>query len=324
MKYFKDKAIPSTFESLAGFLGSNKPDDVVTGVGRWAYEERLRSGMQLTQAELDSCKIGQLLGKGSFANVFLGLCDNGRYVAIKEVVLADEETEQESIADIEAEIKIMKIVIHPNIVRCYGSTYDQKNKTFRIFMEYISGRTLLELTRGFGGLAPSVVQNYTKQLTTGLAALHEAGICHRDIKPENILIDLTWGLVRLCDFGCSKQMDRLKTGKGNKGCSTVAGSPYFMSPEVISDPVGYDGTQADIWSLGATVIQMLTGSLPWPKSASDMSAIVMIAEAQGPPTLCPSKVEIGSKCFGFIECCCSVDPNSRPSSEELLCHPYIA
>ena len=328
--YFRDNAVPEAFENLASYLATNQPEDTSNGIGRWAYEERLRQGALLQQQQLSACKVGQLLGKGSFAKVYLGLLDNGQYIAVKEVILAETNEESETgsmaedIAGVEAEINIMKTVVHPNIVRCYGSTYDPSNKTFKIFMEYVSGRSLLELTRGFSGLAPPVVRNYTKQITTGLSALHDYGICHRDIKPENILIELTWGLVRLCDFGCSKQMDRLKSGKGNKGCSTVAGSPYFMSPEIISDPVGYDGMQADIWSLGATVIQMLTGTLPWPKSASDMSAIVMIADAQGPPTECPPQLEIGAKCYGFIECCCSVDPNNRPTAEELLCHPYIS
>ena len=104
---------------------------------------------------------------------------------------------------------------------------------------------------------------------------------------------------------------------------TVAGTPYYMSPEILTDEAGYDGMRADVWSLGATVIQMVTGSLPWPKSHSSMAAIFMISQAAGPPSACPDAEELGGLLHGFINCCCCLNPAERPMTDELLLHPYL-
>ena len=104
---------------------------------------------------------------------------------------------------------------------------------------------------------------------------------------------------------------------------TVAGSPYYMPPEILNEDEGYDGMRADIWSLGATAIQVATGSLPWPRAHSDMAAIFMISQAQGPPSECPEPSQIGDLRYAFICCCCAVNPADRPMADELLHHPYL-
>eukprot|EP01063_Lacrimia_lanifica_P008182 TRINITY_DN15297_c0_g1_i1.p1 TRINITY_DN15297_c0_g1~~TRINITY_DN15297_c0_g1_i1.p1 ORF type:complete len:342 (+),score=113.89 TRINITY_DN15297_c0_g1_i1:64-1089(+) len=325
-RYFKEKDVPQWIEKALRYLGRTRPDNVLHGIEEWVDHERAVQDVPVDYAMLQSCRKGAMLGKGSFAKVFLGQLDDGQYVAVKQIEFADAEDEEVHVelAKAAEEIKLMTRVRHVNIVRCFGSLFDVEAKTYSIYMEYVGGLTLAQLTRGFSGLAGGVVKAYARQLVCGLGALHAAGVCHRDVKPENILVDATRRVLKLCDFGCSKQIDRISAGVKNAACTTVAGTPYYMSPEILNDDEGYDGMRADIWSLGATVIQMTTGTLPWPKSHSEMAAIVMISQAQGPPSQCPTADAVGSLCFNFINCCCSVRPGARPTAEELLHHPYVA
>ncbi|KAJ9442940.1 MAP kinase kinase kinase mkh1 [Diplonema papillatum] len=331
VQYLRDNRIHDCLEKQMRHLRAHPKVAPLDAIAQWAASEKSRSTGKVSDDLLALTKKGALLGSGSFAKVYLGSLPNGKFIAVKEVRLSGEGEgedgeEDDLLAEIrsaQSEIRLMETVRHPNIVQCLGSQFKPDEGVFTIFMEYVGGSTLAAVTRGFGGLVLAIVKDYTRQIVNGVHALHSAGICHRDIKPENILVDLQNGLLKLCDFGCSKQIDRLKSGKKEKACRTVAGTLYYMSPEVLCDDEGYDGMSADIWSLGATVIQMTTGKLPWPKS-SDMTAMFMISQAQGPPSEFPSVEQVGERCVNFISCCCAINPSDRPSSEELLHHPFVA
>lgn len=134
----------------------------------------------------------------------------------------------------------------------------------------------------FGRLSEAIVRKYVAQLLVGLKYLHEQRVIHRDIKAANILVD-DRGTIKLADFGSSKRLDSM--GMINNGNLSLRGTPYFMAPEVIMQ-IGH-GQKADIWSVGCTILQMVTGQPPWKNLRLGTPAALMfhIANAQSPPPM---------------------------------------
>ena len=154
--------------------------------------------------------------------------------------------------------------------------------------------------------------------------MHGKGIIHRDIKPANALVDER-GTVKLADFGASKE---IKGGAGGKTLElenqTLKGTPYFMAPEVMTQ-AGH-GRKADIWSIGATVMQMKTGTPPWKAHKFDSIIQLMChiaSDATALPML-PSIEEVGQELHSFLTHCFQRDPNLRPSCHELAGHVFLA
>lgn len=151
-------------------------------------------------------KKGQLLGKGGFGNVYLGLNSlTGELFAVKQLDLviyenADQQTRRK-LATYQKELDLMRTLKHENIVRYLGTqiTHD----SLYIFLEYVPGGSIHSLLTKFGPFSEIMIKLYTKQILKGLHYLHSNGIIHRDIKGANILVD-TNGICKLADFGCAK------------------------------------------------------------------------------------------------------------------------
>ncbi|XP_059525899.1 mitogen-activated protein kinase kinase kinase 3 isoform X5 [Myotis daubentonii] len=166
--------------------------------------------------------------------------------------------------------------------------------------------------KAYGALTESVTRKYTRQILEGMSYLHSNMIVHRDIKGANILRDSA-GNVKLGDFGASKRLQTICMS--GPGMRSVTGTPYWMSPEVISGE-GY-GRKADVWSLGCTVVEMLTEKPPWAEYEA-MAAIFKIATQPTNPQL-PSHIsEHGRDFLRRI----FVEARQRPSAEELLTHHF--
>ena len=193
-----------------------------------------------------------MLGAGAFGKVFhtQNKHDASFEVAIKvldKVKLAD------SINSIMNEVAILNALDHPNIVKYYETYNDEK--FIYLVMEYISGKPLFEkiIEQPSNMFSEDQAAQYMRQLFQAINHCHAQEIVHRDIKPDNIMINAN-NTVRLIDFGLSKEsinQQRLKT---------IAGTPYYMAPEVIN---GSHGKKADLWSLGVVLYTMVSGYLPF-------------------------------------------------------------
>uniref|UniRef100_A0A670J5X5 Mitogen-activated protein kinase kinase kinase 3 n=1 Tax=Podarcis muralis TaxID=64176 RepID=A0A670J5X5_PODMU len=257
---------------------------------------------------------GKLLGQGAFGRVYLCYdVDTARELAAKQVQFDPDSPEtSKEVSALECEIQLLKNLQHERIVQYYGCLRDRAEKTLSIFMEYMPGGSVKDQLKAYGALTENVTRKYTRQILEGVCYLHSNMIVHRDIKGANILRDSA-GNVKLGDFGASKRLQTICMS--GTGIRSVTGTPYWMSPEVISGE-GY-GRKADVWSLACTVVEMLTEKPPWAEYEA-MAAIFKIATQPTNPQL-PS--HISETCRDFIKRI-FVEARQRPSAEELLQHPF--
>ncbi|XP_073463700.1 mitogen-activated protein kinase kinase kinase 3 isoform X2 [Aquarana catesbeiana] len=257
---------------------------------------------------------GKLLGQGAFGRVYLCYdVDIGRELAAKQVQFDPDSPEtSKEVSALECEIQLLKNLHHDRIVQYYGCLRDKGEKTLTIFMEYMPGGSVKDQLKAYGALTENVTRRYTRQILEGVSYLHSNMIVHRDIKGANILRDSA-GNVKLGDFGASKRLQTICMS--GTGIRSVTGTPYWMSPEVISGE-GY-GRKADVWSLGCTVVEMLTEKPPWAEYEA-MAAIFKIATQPTNPQLPPNTSE---QCRDFVKRIL-VEARQRPSAEELLRHSF--
>ncbi|XP_036276178.1 mitogen-activated protein kinase kinase kinase 2 isoform X1 [Pipistrellus kuhlii] len=260
-------------------------------------------------------RLGKLLGQGAFGRVYLCYdVDTGRELAVKQVQFDPDRPEtSKEVNALECEIQLLKNLLHERIVQYYGCLRDLQEKKLSIFMEYMPGGSIKDQLKAYGALTENVTRKYTRQILEGIHYLHSNMIVHRDIKGANILRDST-GNVKLGDFGASKRLQTIcLSGTGMK---SVTGTPYWMSPEVISGE-GY-GRKADIWSVGCTVVEMLTEKPPWAEYEA-MAAIFKIATQPTNPTLPP---HVSDYTRDFLQRIFT-EAKLRPSAEELLRHMFV-
>nr|CAD1827059.1 unnamed protein product [Ananas comosus var. bracteatus] len=214
---------------------------------------------------------GELLGSGSFGTVYEAISDDGFFFAVKEVSLLDQGNNAEQrIFQLEQEILLLSRFQHENIVQYYGT--EKAKATLYVFLELVSRGSLASLYQKYR-LQNSQVSAYTRQILHGLNYLHQRNVVHRDIKCANILVDSN-GAVKLADFGLAKETTM------SNGLKSSKGSVYWMAPEVArAKPYG---PSADIWSLGCTVLEMLTGRLPYPNTEWTQ-ALFKIGRGEPPP-----------------------------------------
>lgn len=259
------------------------------------------------RCQISSWEKGRHLGSGSFGSVYEGIADGGFFFAVKEVSLLEQgDRGREIIYQFEQEMAFLSQFEHKNIVRYLGTDKDDSN--LYIFLELAPLGSLLSLYQRFQ-FRDSHVSVYTRQILEGLKYLHERDVVHRDIKCANILMDVN-GNVKLADFGLAK-VDKLNDAKSCKGTS------FWMAPEVVKPNQG-SGRAADIWSLGCTVLEMLTQNFPY-HPMNGFQAMFKIGTGQPPPV--PNALSRDAR--DFILKCLQVDPDTRPSAAELLEHSFV-
>ncbi|KAK6939552.1 Protein kinase domain, partial [Dillenia turbinata] len=259
---------------------------------------------------------GKLIGGGTYGSVYMGInCETGALCAIKEVnLIPDDPNSAESIKQLEQEIKLLSQLKHPNIVQYYGS--EKVEDRLDIHLEYVYPGSISKYIRELCGAIPeSVVRHFTCHILSGLAYLHSMNTVHRDVKGANLLVDAS-GTVKLADFGLAKHL------RGQLAELSLKGSPHWMAPELMQ-AVMQKGCSSDlafavdIWSLGCTIIEMVTGRPPW---AELTGASAMFKALNGSPPI-PETLSPEGK--DFLSCCFRRNPAERPSAVMLLEHPFL-
>ncbi|KAJ3175025.1 hypothetical protein HDU87_006559 [Geranomyces variabilis] len=249
------------------------------------------------------------LGEGAFGSVYKAvLKQTGFIMAIKQIATTKPDQKEA----IRKEIDLLRQCSHRNVLQYYGClpTSDQ----MWILTDYCAAGSvsdLMELTEAT--LSEQQMGVVLAAALEGLVFLHGRGIVHRDLKGANILLTET-GEVRIADFGVSEQL----TGDAAMR-RTVVGTPYWMSPEVVVGSAY--GTEADIWSLGITAIEMGDGVPPLSQLAP-MRAMFKIPYLPSPTCADPS--QFSAEFNDFLAQCLTKDPPSRPTAIQLLSHPFIA
>ena len=173
-----------------------------------------------------------------------------------------------------------------------------------------------------------MVRVYFRQVLDGLSYLHEHNIVHRDIKADNLLLSASDGVVRISDFGTSRKFSDVSAigagteedGGGPRALMTIIGTPHFMAPEVITK-AGH-GFPADIWSVGVTIIQLLTGQAPYETGGNEFAIMFKIAnEPEKIQEFIPDDASVMMK--DFILKCVSPEPEDRWSAQQLMTHPFL-
>jgi serine/threonine-protein kinase len=217
------------------------------------------------------------IGRGAMGTVYLGRDTAiNRLVAIKAIPLASEFSESE-LAEARArffrEAETAGRLNHPNIVTIYD--VGEEGDLAYIAMEYLKGRHLSDHATPGTLIEPRKVLELAARTAQALGFAHKQQVVHRDIKPANIMYDPVADVLKITDFGIARL-----TGSGTTRTGIVLGTPSFMSPEQLE---GRTVTgQSDLFSLGVTLFQLLTGRLPF--TADSMTGLMQqIAEAPHPP-----------------------------------------
>lgn len=262
-----------------------------------------RPGLRTTNA-LNDFEFYEKIGRGAYADVYRGLnVKTQKIVAIKQITL-DKDYNPNALM---GEIDLLKILRHPNIVKYHG--FVKTLESLNVFLEFCSGGSLRQIYKKQGhGFSESQIIAYVNPILNGLQYLHEQGVVHRDVKAANVLLTGA-GEVKLADFGVATKVSTLH--------NTVVGTPNWMAPETV---LGGDGicTASDIWSLGATIIELFTTNPPY-HELNPMATLHAIGTDEHPPL--PTALSPVAKDF-LLECF-QKQSNLRINAKLLLTHRWV-
>ena len=246
----------------------------------------------------DRYEILEKIGTGGMSDVYKAKCHKlNRYVAVK--VLKQEFSENENfVSKFRIEAQAAASLMHPNIVNVYD--VGAENDIYYIVMELVEGITLKKYIERKARLSYKEAVSIAIQVSMGIEAAHNNHIIHRDIKPQNIIISRE-GKVKVTDFGIAK------AATSNTITSNVMGSVHYTSPEQARG--GYSDEKSDIYSLGITLFEMLTGRVPFNGETTVAIAIKHIQEEMtSPKELVP---EIPGSVEAIVMKCCQKSPDRR-------------
>ena len=246
----------------------------------------------------DRYEILEKIGTGGMSDVYKAKCHKlNRFVAVK--VLKQEFSENANfVSKFRVEAQAAAGLMHPNIVNVYD--VGEENGIHYIVMELVEGITLKKYIEKKARLSYKEAVSIAIQVSMGIEAAHNNHIIHRDIKPQNIIISKE-GKVKVTDFGIAK------AATSNTITSNVMGSVHYTSPEQARG--GYSDEKSDIYSLGITLFEMLTGRVPFNGETTVAIAIKHIQEElPSPKNFVP---EIPASVEGIVIKCCQKSPDRR-------------
>ncbi|XP_051161746.1 serine/threonine-protein kinase MARK2-like isoform X11 [Leptopilina boulardi] len=209
-------------------------------------------GRTVEEPQIGKYKLLKTIGKGNFAKVKLAKhVPTGKEVAIK--IIDKTQLNPGSLQKLFREVRIMKMLDHPNIVKLFQVI--ETEKTLYLVMEYASGGEVFDYLVLHGRMKEKEARAKFRQIVSAVQYCHQKKIIHRDLKAENLLLDSEMN-IKIADFGFSNEFT-----PGNK-LDTFCGSPPYAAPELFQGKK-YDGPEVDVWSLGVILYTLVSGSLPF-------------------------------------------------------------
>jgi eukaryotic-like serine/threonine-protein kinase len=210
------------------------------------------------------------LGSGGFGSVYLA---EDTWIDKKVAIKVPHRQQGLDFGELLQEPRLLAALNHPNIVSVL--TAEKQEGIFFVVMEYVAGETLESVIMREGALELPKALDFTCQICNAVDHAHRQGVIHRDLRPGNVLVTEN-GLVKVADFGTSRFLEIAAHG------TTVIGSPPYMAPEQFHGKAVF---ASDIYSLGVTMYQMVTGVLPYETPAPGDIEKLMTGELVSPPRL---------------------------------------
>ncbi|XP_034974777.2 SNF-related serine/threonine-protein kinase [Zootoca vivipara] len=248
------------------------------------------------------------LGKGHFAVVKLARhVFTGERVAVK--VIDKSKLDSGAAAHLLQEVRCMKLVQHPNVVRLY-EVIDTHAKLYLILELGDGGDMFDHIMQHEGGLGEEKAKHYFAQIVHAISYCHRLHVVHRDLKPENVVFFQEQGVVKLTDFGFSNCF------QPGTMLTTSCGSLAYSAPEILLGDE-YDAPAVDVWSLGVILYMLVCGHPPF-QEANDSETLTMILDCryETPP-------HVSSECADLIAQMLQRDPQKRASLEQIESHPWL-
>ncbi|KAK2979924.1 hypothetical protein RJ640_002185 [Escallonia rubra] len=259
----------------------------------------------------------KIIGQGGFGVVKMATVDQEDedchlppVIAVKSAPLVHSESlqkEREAFSDLEGS---------PYLVHCYKADASEEDGVlyYNLLLEYANGGSLADRVKHGGRLCEEEARKHTKSMLNGLHHIHEGGYVHCDIKPGNVL--LVDGAAKIADLGLAK-----KIGERNQKRSGLRGTTMYMAPGAVAE--GDYGAKGDIWALGCTVLQLLTGKPPWDfkEKADDWNVLYRIGFSDKLPEI--TRSGMSEEAIDFLRKCLVRDPRLRWSSDMLMKHAFV-
>ncbi|XP_041844596.1 SNF-related serine/threonine-protein kinase [Melanotaenia boesemani] len=252
--------------------------------------------------------LDKTLGRGHFAVVKLARhVFTGEKVAVKVI----DKTKLDTVATghLFQEVRCMKLVQHPNIVRLY-EVIDTQTKLYLILELGDGGDMFDYIMKHEEGLNEELAKKYFAQIVHAISYCHRLHVVHRDLKPENVVFFEKQGLVKLTDFGFSNKF------QPGKKLTTSCGSLAYSAPEILLGDE-YDAPAVDIWSLGVILFMLVCGQPPF-QEANDSETLTMIMDCKY-----TVPAHVSGACKDLIDRMLQRDPKCRASLEEIETHAWL-
>lgn len=253
-------------------------------------------------------KLCKTLGEGSFSKVKQAVhIPTGKVYAIK-IIDMNLVKENKMDKQLEREIKVMKIMNHPNLIKLHAVLHSPKN--YFLVLDLAEGGELFNKLAQDGPLPEAAARSYFQQLIDALDYMHKHNTIHRDLKPENLLLD-SEGNLKIADFGLS-----IMANSSTELLKTRCGTPNYVAPEIFCSN-GYVGPPADLWSAGVILYVMLAAALPFDApTLPELARQIMKVQIIYPDSFPRGAVELMKHII-------VADPNDRYTIEQIRQDPWF-
>ena len=253
---------------------------------------------------IDDFEVGAVIGEGRFGKVFVAKEKKSKFLCVLKILQKAQLKKYKLEAQVISEIEIHSKFRHKNIVRLYGYFFDEER--IMMILEYAARGTLSDILAKSGPLNEQTASKYFQQIVSAVSHIHSHDIVHRDLKPSNVLISLENTLL-LSDFGFAI--------KGRAPEQSFVGTLDYIAPEVLSGK-SY-GKEADIWSLGVILYELVSGKTPFEEEDEQKTAKRIVSgKFEFPATFSPLLKHLISKIL-------ILNPSERPTASQILDHPWL-